>query len=482
MSAAKNKSPRRWSTRRWRSFASASTNSASAEPVITPTYPDRILVQIPGLDAAKIQEARDQLSRVAKLEFALVHPQNNQLITEIEAGRGIIPPDYKLITYTFDAGDKKKHRREIAGSPPADLTGEHITHAFAAYSQEWQVSLEFDSIGAKKFDELAAAHFHERFAILLDGVVQSAPSINAKYFGGRAQISGGRMGETEARNLSSVLENPLQTPVKIEEERQVSASLGSDSIRSGVYSAIAGIILVAVFMILYYRVVGFIAIVALLINCVMVLGAMAMFNSVLTLPGIAGLILSLGIAVDANVLIYERLREELDLGKSLKTAVDSSYGKAFSAIFDAHVTQFITAAILYWLATGPVKGFALTLTIGIVASMFSSLLITYTCFQWAFRGELDEARHHAASHSREKIRFPRQCATVHPHLNRVGRVEHRYVRIPRANAISAQTSRVVTFLFLRQIRNSRLIRSVPPLLTPVWKTARSSQNAWLTAI
>ena len=141
-------------------------------------------------------------------------------------------------------------------------------------------------------------------------------------------------------------------------------------------------------MILYYRVVGFIAIVALLINCVMVLGAMAMFNSVLTLPGIAGLILSLGIAVDANVLIYERLREELDLGKSLKTAVDSSYGKAFSAIFDAHVTQFITAAILYWLATGPVKGFALTLTIGIVASMFSSLLITYTCFQWAFAANL----------------------------------------------------------------------------------------------
>jgi SecD/SecF fusion protein len=359
-----------------------------AEPVITPTYPDRILVQIPGLDAAKIQEARDQLSRVAKLEFALVHPQNSELIGQIETGQGIIPPDYRITTYTFDAGDEKKHEEKLLVHRRPDLTGDHIKHAFAGYSNEWEVSLEFDSVGAKRFDDLAAAHFHERFAILLDGVVQSAPSINAKYFGGRAQISGGRMGETEARNLASVLENPLQTPVKIEEERQVSASLGSDSIRSGVYSAIAGIILVAVFMVVYYRLVGFIAIVALLINCIMVLGAMAMFNSVLTLPGIAGLILSLGIAVDANVLIYERLREELDMGKSLKTAVDYSYSKAFSAIFDAHVTQFITAAILYWLATGPVKGFALTLTIGIVASMFSSLLITYTCFQWAFAANL----------------------------------------------------------------------------------------------
>ena len=176
----------------------------------------------------------------------------------------------------------------------------------------------------------------------------------------------------------------MQTPVKIEEERQVSASLGSDSIKSGIYSGIAGFALVVVFMIIYYRLVGFIADIALAINCIMVVGALGMFNSVLTLPGIAGLILSLGIAVDANVLIYERLRDEIKQGKSLRTAIDTSYPKAFSAIFDAHVTQFLTAVILFWLASGPVKGFALTLTIGIVASMFSSLLVTYTCFSWAF--------------------------------------------------------------------------------------------------
>ena len=225
---------------------------------------------------------------------------------------------------------------------------------------------------------------NHRFAIVLDGVIQSAPVIRTAIYGGNAVISGGRMDEPEARNLASVLENPLQTPVKIEEERQVSASLGSDSIKSGIYSGIAGFILVVVFMIIYYRLVGLIADIALLINCFMVVGVLGMFNSVLTLPGIAGLILSLGIAVDANVLIYERLRDEIKQGKSLRVAIDTSYRKAFSAIFDAHVTQFLTAAILFWLASGPVKGFALTLTIGIVASMFSSLLVTYTCFSWAF--------------------------------------------------------------------------------------------------
>src|SRR5437764_7705085 len=161
------------------------------EPIISPVGNDRILVQIPGLDTTKIQEARDQLSRVAKLEFALVHPQNQQLIPQIEAGQGIIPPDYKLVNYTFESRDGKKADEKLLVHRRPDLTGDHIAHAFAGYQNEWQVNLEFDGEGAKKFDQLAADHFHERFAILLDGNVQSAPSINAKYFGGRAQISGG---------------------------------------------------------------------------------------------------------------------------------------------------------------------------------------------------------------------------------------------------------------------------------------------------
>ncbi|MDQ6622906.1 MAG: protein translocase subunit SecD [Verrucomicrobiota bacterium] len=352
------------------------------EPVISPVGNDRILVQIPGLDTAKIQEARDQLSRVAKLEFSLVHPQNSQLVAQIESGQGIIPPDYRLVTYTFEGNDGKKHEEKLLVHRRPDLTGDRITHAFATYQTDWQVSLEFDSVGAKKFDELAADHFHERFAILLDGVVQSAPSINAKYFGGRATISGGRMGEKEARNLSSVLENPLQTPVSIEEERSGSPTLGADSIRASIVAGLIGLAITLLCVVVYYRFVGLVANLALLVNIVLLLGALTMFNFVLTLPGIAGIILTVGIAVDASVLIYERLREELALGKSLKIALQSAYEKAFSSIFDANVTTLITAAILFWMASGPVKGFAISLTLGILASLFTALIVGRSVLSW----------------------------------------------------------------------------------------------------
>jgi SecD/SecF fusion protein len=356
-----------------------------SEPIITPQGSDRILVQIPGLDAGKIQEARAQLSRVAKLEFRMVYPDNGDRLTKINKGEDVIPPEYRIETYTFHADEAGKAREErLLVKKRADLTGDRVSESHAYYGNEgWTVILKFDSEGAKKFGDITAANVGHRFAIVLDGVIQSAPVIRTAIYGGDAQITGS-FTEQEARGLASVLENPLQTPVKIEEERQVSASLGSDSIKSGIYSGIAGFVLVVVFMVIYYRLVGFIADIALGINCIMVVGALGMFNSVLTLPGIAGLILSLGIAVDANVLIYERLRDEIRQGKTLRTAVDTSYRKAFSAIFDAHVTQFLTAVILFGLASGPVKGFALTLTIGIVASMFSSLLVTYTCFSWAF--------------------------------------------------------------------------------------------------
>ena len=352
------------------------------EPVISPVGNDRILVQIPGLDTAKIQEAREQLSRVAKLEFALVHPQNSELVAKIEAGQGIAPPDYRLVVYKFDAGDNKKQEEKLLVHRRPDLTGDHIKHAFAAYQNDWQVSLEFDAEGAKRFDQLAADHFHERFAILLDGAVQSAPSINAKYFGGRAQISGGRMGEKEARNLSSVLENPLQTPVSIEEERSVSPTLGMDSIRSSIIAGLIGLAITLLCVVVYYRFAGLIANLALLVNIILLIGALTMFHFVLTLPGIAGIILTVGIAVDASVLIYERLREELASGKSLKIALQAAYEKAFSSIFDANVTTLITAAILFWMASGPVKGFAISLTLGILASMFTALIVGRNLFSW----------------------------------------------------------------------------------------------------
>lgn len=362
-----------------------------SEPIITPQGDDRILVQIPGLDQGKIQEAREQLRKVAKLEFRLVHPMSGSLVPAIEAGAQSAPAGYTVQPMETEREGKQVSTRLLIRNK-ADLLGSRVTHAGAFFDATgWGVALEFDSTGAEEFRKLTqeVAQTRSAMAIVLDGKIQSAPGVDhdkypAGIAGGRAQISGGNMNEKEARNLASALQNPLQTPVVIMEERQASATLGEDSIKSGIYSGIAGLILVTIFMVIYYRLVGFIAIIALFVNCIMVVGAMALFGSVLTLPGIAGLILSLGIAIDANVLIYERLREELDAGKNLKSAIDSSYTKAFSAIFDAHVTQFLTAAILFWLASGPVKGFALTVTIGIVASMFSSLLITYTCFSWAF--------------------------------------------------------------------------------------------------
>ncbi|MFN2507931.1 MAG: protein translocase subunit SecD, partial [Chthoniobacterales bacterium] len=352
------------------------------EPVISPVGTDRILVQIPGLDATKIQEARTQLSRVAKLEFALVHPQNDELVRKIDAAEAIVPPDYRLVVYKFETRENKTQEEKLLVHKRPDLTGDRITSAFASYENEWHVNLEFDAEGAKRFDDLAAAHFQERFAILLDGDVQSAPSINAKYFGGRAVISGGRMGETEARNLASALENPLQTPVSIEEERSVSPTLGADSVRSSVLAGLVGLLITMVCVFAYYRLLGLIANLALMVNLILLMGALTMFNFVLTLPGIAGIILTIGMAVDANVLIYERLREELALGKSLRVAMEAGYDKAFSSILDANVTTLITAVILFWQATGPVKGFAISLTLGILASMFAVLIVGRSATSW----------------------------------------------------------------------------------------------------
>jgi SecD/SecF fusion protein len=355
----------------------------TSEPIISPVGKDRILVQIPGLNTEKIQETRQQLSQVAKLEFALVHPQSAELIAQHESGQGILPGEYRLLVYTMEGRDGKKQEEKLLVHKRPDLTGDHIIHASAAYQNQWEVSLELDAKGAKDFDDLAAAHFQERFAILLDGAVQSAPSINAKYFGGRAQISGGRMGETEARNLASVLENPLQTPVSIEEERSVSPTLGADSIRASIMAGLLGLAITLVCVLLYYRFAGLIACLALLINIVLLIGSFQLIGGVvLTLPGIAGIILTIGLAVDASVLIYERLREELALGKSLQIAMQSAYQKAFSSIFDANVTTLITAIILFWKASGPVRGFAIALTLGIFASLFTALIVGRNAFGW----------------------------------------------------------------------------------------------------
>ncbi len=353
------------------------------EPVISPVGTDRILVQIPGLDPAKIIEARQQLSRVAKLEFRLVYPDNGERLRAIDAGTEVIPPEYRIETYKMQGAEGQKPIEErLLVKKKADLGGDRVTESTAYYGNEgWTVQLKFDSEGAKKFGQITEANVGHRFAIVLDGVIQSAPSIRTAIYGGDAIITG-RFTEQEARGLASVLENPLQTPVSVEEERSVSPTLGLDSIRSSIFAGLLGLGITLVFVMVYYKFAGMIANIVLIVNIILLMGALTMFNFVLTLPGIAGIILTIGLAVDASVLIYERLREELALGKSLKIALQTAYEKAFSSILDANVTTLITAAILFWKASGPIKGFAISLTLGILASLFTALIVGRNLFSW----------------------------------------------------------------------------------------------------
>lgn len=353
------------------------------EPVISPVGADRILVQIPGLDTAKIQEARGQLSRVAQLEFRLVYPDNGERLRGIDAGTEVIPPEYRIETYKMHAEPGREPEEErLLVKKKADLGGDRVTDSSAYFGNEgWTVQLKFDSEGAKKFGDITEKFKGYRFAIVLDGVIQSAPTIRDAIYGGDAVITG-RFSEQEARGLASVLENPLQTPVSIEEERSVSPTLGADSVRSSVLAGLVGLLITMLAVFAYYRLLGLIANLALIINLILLMGALTMFNFVLTLPGIAGIILTIGMAVDANVLIYERLREELALGKSLRIAMEAGYDKAFSSILDANVTTLITAVILFWQASGPIKGFAIALTLGILASMFAVLIVGRNATSW----------------------------------------------------------------------------------------------------
>jgi len=353
-----------------------------SEPVITPEGQDRILVQIPGLDAAQIEEAKEQLRKVAKLEFRLVHPQNDQIIQAIQAGQAPIPPGYRLEDETISR-EGRETKTQLLVKIKTDLEGKFVTGGRPFYGQEgYGVDLQFSSEGADLFAKLTSAHVGERFAIILDGKVQSAPVIRTAIYGGHASITGS-FTQTEASNLASVLENPLAVPVSIEETRSASSTLGEDSIKSGIYAGLGGLALVLVVVALYYRLAGLIAILALLVNVAILLGIMGMFHFVLTLPGIAGIILTIGLAVDANVLIFERLREELTAGKSLPAAIQGAYAKAFTVIFDANATTLITAAILFCYAAGPVKGFAITLIVGVIASVFTAMIVGRNCFDWA---------------------------------------------------------------------------------------------------
>ncbi len=266
-----------------------------------------------------------------------------------------------------------------------ELTGGVITNATATISQESSapiVNMQMNSEGAAEWARITGANIHKRIAIILDGVVYSAPVVQNKITGGNSQITG-MADMKEAQLLAIVLKaGALPAPVDIIESRTVGPSLGQDSINDGSVSTILGFLVVSFFMILYYQRAGTIAAASLVFTVLFILGCLAGFHATLTLPGIAGIILTIGMAVDANVLIYERIREELETGKTIKASVDSGFSKAYSAIIDSNITTFITGIILYQFGTGPVQGFALTLMIGLGASLFSALVIARVVFDY----------------------------------------------------------------------------------------------------
>ncbi|MBU0701679.1 protein translocase subunit SecD [bacterium] len=343
-----------------------------SEPVIQRQGENRIVVELPGLKDP--QRAFELIGKTALLEFRLVDD------ARLEAAKdGDIPDGYEILY------DDENNQFLVKKEP--EVTGEYLTDAYVDSSQgesgmtrRMVVAIQFDKIGARKFARATGGHVGEKLAIVLDGRVRSAPVIRTKIDGGNAIVEG-NFSLQEAKDLAIVLRaGALPAPIKIIENRMVGPSLGRDSIDKGLIASILGLILVILFMAVYYKLSGVIADVGLMGNILMMMGAMVAVSGTLTIPGIAGIILTIGMSVDSNVLIFERIREELRTGKTIKAAIDAGYKKAFWTVFDSHVTTLIVALILFSFGTGPIKGFAVTLSIGIIISLFTALVITRVIF------------------------------------------------------------------------------------------------------
>lgn len=361
------------------------------DTVIVPQGEDRILVQMPGVKSEDFADVRVKIQQVAKLEFRLVHPQSSSKLAEMESNGGLAEPGWEKLPYKAQTDDKGKELPsrgfELVRNRP-DMDGKYVTGAFVSFDAEgWKVYLNLDGTGSKLFDAIAAANFNPnpnlaaRLAIIVDREVISAPRLVTDRFGGTAVISGD-FKEKEARTLASLLENPLENPLRILTESAVSASYGKSSIDQGKWVAVAGLIMTTCFMLFIYRMAGLVAIFGLVVNMALLIGGMSLFQFTLTMPGIAGIVLTIGMAVDANVLIYERLREEMEAGKSLAAALESAYDKALSAIADSNITTLISAVILFVISGGLVKGFAVTLMIGLLSSLVGALIVTRVIFMW----------------------------------------------------------------------------------------------------
>ena len=350
-----------------------------AEPDIRPLGANKIMIQLPGLSEADQAKAKKLVTEAAFLEFALVHQNSDRLIAD-----EITPDGYKKYAYTSKDAQGDKFTRDVLVEIENEygLKGEHITSAYPSrdpLTQSPMILFGFNSEGASAMGRLTQQeNIGKQMAIILDGKLLSAPVLQDRITS-NGQITGDFTSE-EAATIANALLNPLKAPLTIEEEMSVEPSLGEDSVNSGFNAALYGVIAVALFMLLYYWFSGLVANFALVLNLFILIGVMCYLDAALTLPGIAGIVLTIGMAIDANVLIFERIREELKAGKGTQGAVETGYSKAFGTIIDANLTTLIVSVILMTMGTGPVKGFGVTLTVGICASMFTALVVTRLIF------------------------------------------------------------------------------------------------------
>ena len=336
------------------------------EPLIQRQGKDRILVQLPGVDDP--ESIKRLLGRTAKLTFQLV----DMSMTAAEAiDRGRTPPGSVLLPSDGDDGRSYVIEKRVM------VSGEMLDTAQASFDQNNRpaVSFQLNAMGAKRFGKVTGENIGRPFAIVLDGKVVSAPTIQSQIFG-NGQITGD-FTVAETNELALVLRaGALPAPLVILEERSIGPGLGADSVEAGKIAAAVGLLMVIIYMLLSYGTFGALADIALMVNVILIIGALSAIQATLTLPGIAGIVLTMGMAVDANVLVFERIREELRRGRSVRAAIDGGYQRAISTIVDSNLTTLFAALFLYVFGSGPVKGFAVTLAIGIATSLFTAVMVT----------------------------------------------------------------------------------------------------------
>ncbi len=343
--------------------------SGTKEPIIQKQGEERIVVQLPGIKEP--ERVKALIGRTAKLNFHMLDPTTVELAEQ----RGKLPPG----TFKAVNADPVAYEKQFVVKKRVLLTGERLKNAAAtvdAQTGKYVVAFEFDKKGAKKFARITTENTYQRLAILLDNRVISAPQIREPITGGQGNISGNFSPET-ANDLAVLLRaGSLPAPIKVLEERTVGPSLGIDSIEAGKKALVIGFILVIGFMILRYKAFGVVADLAIIFNILLLISMLSAIEATLTMPGIAGIVLTVGMAVDANVLVFERIKEEIRSGRSIINSIDLGYKFAIRTILDANFTTLIAALLLYNYGSGPIKGFAVTLSIGIVTSMFTALVLT----------------------------------------------------------------------------------------------------------